>query len=385
MSADPKPDGGADMYDVCVITTIHPPFDGRVYERGVKAYTGAGLRTAFVGPWEHVAESGVEPAGWVTTRPSRSRLDRLGVAYRTYRAALSIPARVYHFHDPDFLPFGVRLQRVTGSPVIYDCHELNPEDILYHKLYIPAPLRWPLSTVARYGERWAVRALGQTIVVVPFLQQRFQEYGAHAELIRNFTRSTVYPDLPHERALLFSGTVQDALGADVLLAMAEILARRAPDVPVIVPDRFVSEPLRQQFIEASKRLPLRIVPQVRAAELDKIMRLGCIGLVTDPETPSMAHGMHAKFFDYMAYGLPLVASDLANARQLVEKTGCGVLVPPADPEAFVSACLDLLNDPQRLERMRQDGFRGFLENYSWPTERERLVSYVRSLAASPRN
>src|SRR5689334_3949043 len=78
--------------DVCVITTIHGNYDARIYDRGVRVLTEAGLRVGFVGPWPYDARSGIERENWhVTTRAPRRWL-RPWFAMRTLFTALRVKA-----------------------------------------------------------------------------------------------------------------------------------------------------------------------------------------------------------------------------------------------------------------------------------------------------
>lgn len=372
------------MYDICVITTIHQRLDARITDRGIRFYTEAGLRTAVICPWEYAPDTGVERKDWIQTTPARHRAQRIRLDWETYHHARRTPALVYHFHDFDFLPWAVLLHRRLRRPVVYDCHENYPEDTLYHKPWIFRPLRLPLSLAVRALENWGVRRLKNCIVVVPSLTDRFRRLGVEPILIRNFSRLEPQPELPHDLALLYAGSISEFYGADTLLDVARVLKRRGEPYPLIVPDRFSSVMLRARFTRAVERegLPVKVVPQVPPRELHRLMRLGAIGLVTDQNTPTMAHGMHAKFFDYMASGLPMVAGDLPNAHALIQSAKCGVLVEPENAEAFVDAATALLRDPVQREVFRQNGFRAFGEEYSWRAERDRLLAYVRDLGAA---
>ena len=371
------------MYDVCVITTIHQPNDARIADRGIRLYTEAGLRTCVISTWPYT-DLGVPREDWIQTRPLSSRADRPRLQVETFRAARRVKAKVYHFHDLDFLLWGVLLHRLHGRPVVYDCHEHYPEDILSAKAWIPPLLRRPLSATVRVVENWAVRRLHHCIVVVPSLVDRFAALGAAPVLIRNFSRADAQPDLPHARALLYAGSISEAYGSATLLGIGRVLKGKGSPVPLIVPDRFAAPALRESFMATIARegLPIEVVPQVPARELHRLMSRGAIGLVTYEPSPTMAHGMHAKFFDYMAAGLPIVAGDLANARGLIDSVENGVLVTPEDANAFVDESLRLLDDPARLERMRQNGFRAFTERFSWRLERDKLLAYIRELGAS---
>jgi glycosyltransferase involved in cell wall biosynthesis len=374
----------AESLDVCVITTIHANFDARIFDRGIRVCSEAGMRVGFVGPWPYHDESGVAPSDWHVVPRARSRLTRPFAAARTFFRARQVRARVFHFHDLDFLPWALLLRATTSALVVYDVHENYPEDILYHKNWIPRALRRPLSTLVRVFEEFAARHLDAAVVVVPHLQERFSGYGVRTEVVRNFSRIEARPDLPHAKALLYSGGITRFYGSSTLLEIARELKRRGVPYPLVIVDKFAEADLKPLFESAIEHecLPIRIIPQVPASELYRIMQHGAVGLVPDVLTPSTHLGVHGKFFDYMALGLPIVASDIPNARELITMSGNGVLVPSDDPSAFVDAAVDLLRDPERLARLRENGVRAYREHFSWKTEAAKLPVLLRDLTTT---
>ncbi len=370
--------------DVCVITTIHADYDARIFDRGIRVYAEAGLRVGFVGPWPYRSDSGVSASDWHVVPRARSRRTRPFAAARIFLRARRIRTRVFHFHDLDFLPWALLLRATTPALVVYDVHENYPEDIIYHKNWIPRVLRKPLSVLVRGFEKFAAKHLDAAVVVVPHLLERFSRYGIRTEVVRNFSRIEARPDLPHAKALLYSGGIMRFYGSDTLLDIARELKRRGLPYPLVIVDKFTEADLRPLFESAIKdeSLPIQIIPQVPASELYRVMEQGAVGLVPDMLTPIAHLGVHGKFFDYMALGLPLVASDIPNARQLITMCNNGILVPPDDPCAFVDAAVALLGDPARLERLRANGLRAYREHFSWTTEAAKLVALVRDLTAT---
>src|SRR3546814_12200770 len=49
-----------------------------------------------------------------------------------------------------------------------------------------------------------------------------------------------------------------------------------------------------------------------------------------------------KLFEYMAAGLPVIASDFGHWREVVEPAGCGLLVNPTDTRAIARAIEHLI-------------------------------------------
>ncbi|RFQ09411.1 glycosyltransferase, partial [Pseudomonas sp. ATCC 13867] len=64
-----------------------------------------------------------------------------------------------------------------------------------------------------------------------------------------------------------------------------------------------------------------------------------------------------KLFEYMAAGIPLIASDFRLWREIVKKYDCGILVDPESPEHIANAVLEILENPQRSTEMGANGKR----------------------------
>ena len=50
-------------------------------------------------------------------------------SFRCFWLALKTNSKIYHFHDPELIPYAILL-RLFGKKVIYDVHEDLPEDIV---------------------------------------------------------------------------------------------------------------------------------------------------------------------------------------------------------------------------------------------------------------
>lgn len=73
--------------------------------------------------------------------------------------------------------------------------------------------------------------------------------------------------------------------------------------------------------------------------------------------PSKSEGLSNTIQEAMATGLPVVATRVGGADELVTHGTTGVLVPPGDPVAFASALEQLLNDAGRRASMGAAGQR----------------------------
>ena len=151
---------------VCILSSVHPCFDVRIFEKQARSLSQAGYEVtlAAIGNFEEEIVEGIRVLG--LPQP-RSRLLRPVNWWRLLRIALQEKADIYHFHDPDLLlPAGL-IKLLTRRPIVYDVHENYPEDVLT-KEWIPSPLRRFVSSAVSIftsGELSSVRAEYRVVVL----------------------------------------------------------------------------------------------------------------------------------------------------------------------------------------------------------------------------
>jgi len=82
-----------------------------------------------------------------------------------------------------------------------------------------------------------------------------------------------------------------------------------------------------------------------------------------------------KLFDYMAAGVPIVASDLPALREVLQHGRNALLARPGDPDAFAAAVRLLLADPELARRLGQQA-RADVAGYSWSARAANLLDFL---------
>ncbi|MBN1918112.1 MAG: glycosyltransferase [Verrucomicrobia bacterium] len=103
-------------------------------------------------------------------------------------------------------------------------------------------------------------------------------------------------------------------------------------------------------------------------------------LLSFPDDPAYARAMSPlKLFEYLGAGLPMIAPDLPNLREVLDDT-CAVLVPLQDSGALAVAMRRLACEPA----LRRALSRAALQRgaaYTWDARAERLLRFLESTAA----
>jgi len=96
--------------------------------------------------------------------------------------------------------------------------------------------------------------------------------------------------------------------------------------------------------------------------------------------PNHEDSMATKFYDYMIYGLPFVASNLPHWQTFIEQNPAGICAEPSAARLFAEAIARLARTPENLRELSRNGYRLVREKFRWDAEGERLLQIYRNLS-----
>ena len=99
---------------------------------------------------------------------------------------------------------------------------------------------------------------------------------------------------------------------------------------------------------------------------------------------SKAEGFANAILEYMAAGLPVVATDVGGAREAIAEDQTGFVVPSDDDEAMAARIIDLLNSPERARAMGDRGKLIVAEKFSCDRHLQNTLELYDELLAKPR-
>lgn len=367
---------------VCVMTSAHPPSDVRIFHKQCKSLARAGYEVILVAPADASGRcDGVEVRH---VDRSDSRLRRILFTTRAvYRAARDARAEVYHFHDPELIPAGLLL-RLRGKQVIYDIHEDLPRTFSY-KPYIPKWLVGILESLVDFSEKIFARGFSALIAASPEIAARFRSHPRVA-VVQNYPRLEEFQvdraSAPRSRKsgyVVYVGLrITRARGAEEMVRAMGLLPDNIPVRLKLVGTIEPPELLAQlQSLDGWKRTDY-LGPLDREGVAD-VLRGASVGLVVLHPEPNYLLAHPVKLFEYMCAGIPVIASDFPVCRQVVQPSGCGLLVDPQNPREIASAIDFLCCDPQRAAEMGSRGREAVLTRYNWSAEERILLELYRRL------
>jgi glycosyltransferase involved in cell wall biosynthesis len=308
------------------------------------------------------------------------RLNRiLKTTHRVFNKAVDLDAAVYHLHDPELIPYGLKLKQ-QQKKVVFDSHEDLPKQLLA-KPYLGRLMQRVLPALVTVYERYACRRFNGIVAATPFIREKFLSINRHTVDVNNFPLvgelDAPVPWKEKQNQFCYVGGLTAIRGVREMVRACELLQ---------TPARLS---LGGDFSDSALKAEVRGYPgwervnnlgYLDRAGVREMLRRSVAGLVTLHPVINYRDALPVKMFEYMAAGIPVIASDIPLWRDIVESAGCGLCVDPLDPGAIAGAMDWLLMNPDQACRMGENGRRAVATTYNWSIEEEKLCRFYAALA-----
>jgi glycosyltransferase involved in cell wall biosynthesis len=137
------------------------------------------------------------------------------------------------------------------------------------------------------------------------------------------------------------------------------------------------EDLKQQCHELGLDDYVTFTGRVGPPQIADYLSTASLGLSADPLSPLNDVSTMNKTMEYMAYALPVVAYRLTET--VVSAGECAEYLEPGDADGFAKAVIELLDDPERRQRLGGAGRARAEQVLDWRPQANAYVSVYDSL------
>lgn len=371
-------------YDILHITTVHPREDARIVHK--ELYSIATTRRWKVGLvvadsngnlTDKISGLTIEDVG----RAPGGRMGRLAIgSWQVFRRIRLLRPQLIHFHDPELIPLGL-VMKCFGYKVIYDVHEDVPRQIL-EKYWIPSFLRHPIAVVTKIVEWIGASVFDSIVIAEPKVAERFP--SRKTVVVQNFPKMEEFitpnlvPYLERPPTFAYVGSITIGRGVREMVQAVSMMPERNAcrlELAGLFQQATVQDEI-QLMVGWSK---VRFHGWLSRSKVANILGNVRAGLVVLHPFKKDINAYPTKMFEYMAIGLPVIASDFSLWRRIITEANCGLLVNPLDPQTIADAMQWILDHPQEAEAMGQRGRKAVEQNYNWKTESIKLIRLYETL------
>lgn len=381
------------MAKVCIISTVHNALDNRIFYREACSLNKFGYQVTLLAVHDKAENlSGIQIIP--LKRLLRSRRPFLWLT--VLRLALATKADIYHIHDPELLFITPVLRMISHKPVIYDVHE-SLSDFIEIKDDIQKSLRSFLAWSFRWLEPMLAHLQSGLIFADDQIASSFHSVKKPKLTLFNYPLDTFLnsainsvkkPEL-QVPIVLYLGGLKRNRGISLMLDAFSIVLKSFPGAQLLLVGPFAPESLQEETrVEIKKRNitdSIIITGAVPFEIIRNYLSIASVGWIPFPPVKKYQKNIPTKLFEYMAYAVPIVSSDLIPIRQFIETEKNGLLVQADDPNAQASAIIRILNNPQFGEILGKNGQSTVINNYRWSDMEKRLIDFYQQILLLHKN
>ena len=378
------------------------PVDIRVWYEAT-TLRDAGWQVTVISPFVHPEEDG---AGGVVREdlegvevyrfPLRSAAGGLLGYVTEYVSAFQVMARlswrawrdgrfdVIHLSNPPDIFFPLAwFYRLRGARVIFDHHDLFPEQIAARYRGLPARMLYGLARLTEFLSLRSAHAVISTNQ--SYRQIAVGRNGVRPErdvIVRNGPRLKEFmmadPDPAlkqgHPYLVCYAGVMGHEDGVlevlDVIETCVHGLGRR--DILfALLGNGPVYEIAKTRICARGLEAWVTMPGMVPRPTLRRYVATADLCLSPEPATRLNAKSTFIKIGEYMAMGRPVIATDLPESRFTAQEAAR--YVTPGDAEAMATAILELLDAPTERAAMGQAGRNRMETELAWEHQQARLL------------
>ncbi len=369
------------MKKVVHMTSAHPPFDTRIFQKECMSLAKAGYDVILVTP--HTRDETVEGVRIRAIPKPKGRKERFTkTAWQVYKTAAAEDADLYHIQNELELLFWGQLLRLKGKKVLFDMHE-NLLKSIPEKPWIKPLFRPIVVFVCKILERILMRKVPVIFAENSYLKD-YPWVKKNITLL-NMPLTSQLVQLKEKKyttpTLGYIGGVTPERGSKLTLDALRILKSKGytVDWECIGPTDNAHHKELIDLINRYRLEGVRLRGYLLPSEGWPLIARCHIGLSLLKPIPNYYESYPTKLFEYMALGLPVIASDFPLYRQIVEKEMCGICVNPESPLEIVQAVQYLLDNRDKAKSMGKHGQLAAVEKYNWELEQRKLLDFYASL------
>ena len=357
-----------EKHKICHMTSVHRPNDDRIVLKECVTLLDAGydVSLVFLGDLDEIIDKRIHYVCAGCQYESRKKRVLKGI-WKVYNAAKKINADLYHFHDPELIPIGILL-KLSGKKVIYDVHEDVPKQIM-SKEWIKIYLRKPVALFMQFCEMIADEFFDGIIVVLDAIGVRFSD--KHCITVYNYPlKDELYSQIKwekREKVFGYAGGISKIRCIFEIIKSLEISKEK-----MLLAGAFENESIKKAVLNCKNINYKGYLDRTNV----KIFysKIFC-GLVLFYPVENHLNAQPVKMKEYMAAGIPFIASDFPAWKKFVDKYQCGICVNPLDEAAIANAMRWMGEHPEEAKIMGENGRKAIVKNFSWENEGKKLTGF----------
>jgi glycosyltransferase involved in cell wall biosynthesis len=370
------------MAKVCIISSVHNALDNRIFYREACTLKNAGYEVCLI-----AVHDKPETLQGITIIPLRRlrRVRRPMLWWNIIGLAISTHADIFHLHDPELLVLSPLIRLLTRKPVIYDVHEANADFVLT-KEDIPYLVRIFFAWFLGWFEPFMAYFQSGLIFADDQTAKSFSRVNLQKATLFNFPETSFLENAfalsreikEHKPIVLHLGSQKRFRGTDLMLDAFQQVLNSVPQARLLLVGAFSPVEFEEEFrLEVERRNltdSILITGSVPFVEISKYLVRASVGWIPLQPVSKYMKNIPTKLFEYQAYAIPVVSSNLPSTQPFIKHLKTGFLVKADDPSSHAEAIIALLTNQSLASSIGKCGQDAVLKHFRWSDMEPRLLT-----------
>jgi glycosyltransferase involved in cell wall biosynthesis len=389
------------MHKICHIIYEHPPFDPRVFFKEALSLKNAGFEVIMLVPSRDGKTLGRKRDVQIDAEPfykegirfeyykyNKKIPKNFGLRYantkkQIIKKMIEIDAEVYHFHE-HFISMEAAVEfkkRFPQKKMVFDFHEF------FYARYREKPKKGKEFMKYVQMERFVLNNFDLVVTVDDAITNFFKKLGVNNIItVMNAQSKYLYTSnqslekyddetlwVCHEGRLLYDRGLKE------IIEVARHV--KSKNVKFLIIGRifaneqvYFNEKLKEYNIEDKFHIT-KWLPYEKVGEFLDKSHIGLSFILSR----NGHFGMPNKVFNYLRFGLPIIALDHQITNDMIDDTGLGYYYGITDIEAIAQRIDKLEANREQLKKLAESSEKAFEGKYNWEFEADKLIRAYQKL------
>ena len=371
------------MIKVCHMTSVHAPEDGRIFFKECTSSANAGYETYLVERGATYDKNGVHIVGVGDFQGNR--LQRmLTLTKRVYETALKINAEIYHIHDPELLPYALKLKK-KGKKVIFDSHEYYSDQIR-NKPYLPKSISTIIACIYKLYENYVCKRIDA--VIFPCLKNGIHPFQGKCKRVITLNNVPMLGELydhydpkieKYPNSICYIGGLTENRGITEVIKAAYLSNTIAYIAGIFSPVEYQIK--IESMPESSSMRYLGNLDRKQVLELLQRCKIG-LATLHNVGQYNQFDNLATKCYEYMALGIPVILTKAKYNEKINEIYKIGLCVDAENEHEIADAIRYLLDHEEEAKKMGENGRKAIREVFNWEKEKDSLLNLYINLRSN---
>jgi glycosyltransferase involved in cell wall biosynthesis len=365
---------------ICHISSMHDHTDDRIYERAARGLAREGHQVYYMVSYSK--DTVMNGVNIIALKRRNGIVRRIMSSWEAYRKAAKKDFDIYHFHDPDLLPFMVLL-KWHGKTVIYDIHENYVVRLKGRGL--PKAIENAMAWLWHKFEGLCIKQFDGIIPVTQSIGDLFKKQAKSMLVVSNMVdielmKDTVIPDAGNKEKIIYvSGNNTPKRNLMQMVQALPMIVKEVPDARMMMVGRWHPEDYDNVIKRKAEELGVGDKLEIGdfmpwKANFNRTAKalIGCVFWTKD-ENYSIT--IPARIFEFMFCGVAVLADDTVELRKVVEAGNCGMIVNSDYPEQIAEKAIYMLKNLEQTRQMGKNGRTAMLEKFNFNIQLKEMIEY----------